>query len=222
MKHLLKLIKLLLVLSCANCNFHPAKGDYEYSLKQLGQELSEHFPNSNELKSFGVTTNFIYGDNSTLDETTFDTQSLMVYGKTDKDEFERIMLSAKNKSIMKYNSNDTSLLTLIPYSDRTFVDGKWYKNLETPKKRRIAEKNSKRLGKIPIPYFTLDKYQNSSSLCNLSDDYEIFIIKAISGRNQFSITYDCEYLPNEWQHGMMCGYALNNKTENVIYWATVW
>ena len=211
------------ILSCVNKEPYDSRfGGYKTSKEILGSELTEHFPDSLIENDFGYSTNFIKNDTLSLCNTCFSASSLILYGQIDSLLFEMLLNQVDTSFIENYNSMDTSILALMDYNDRFEHDGRVFKDLEPKEKKLRSKKNSQIVDKIPVPYFNIENYSNNNSLCNLTENFEIYILKAQAGKNKFSISYDCECLPEKWQHGLLTGYALNRKTRDIIYWTTVW
>lgn len=216
---------LFLLLSCSNISVeNQVEKNYKYSIQQLGPELTGHFPDfdKNTLVKYGFSTSFDAEATNDICENCFDTHSLYLYGEIDSTTFGKLKSRADSLSIEKYNANDTTILTLIPFSDGTFWGNNWEKDINSNGIKTLTEKNNHKKDRLPVPYFSVEDYSEKTSSSNLSKDFKIFILKANSGRTKLSIKYDCEFLPDKWKHGSLCGYALNEKTNVVIYWATIW
>ncbi len=217
---------IFLVIILSSCNNQLSKSSveesYEYSLSKFDTVLVKQFPKLQDVKTYGVQTNFVEDDTLQLCNTCFSASSIILYKTFDKNDFDSILIGVKEKSVVKYSSMDSTILSLISYNDRLEIDGKWYNHLESDENKLRCKRSSKLANQIPVPYFSIDEFSDSTSLCNLTNGFEIYVLKAIPGKNSNSIVYDCECLPDKWKHGVVSGYAVKTSSNQIIIWVTAW
>ncbi len=127
--------------------------------------------------------------------------------------------SLKTTTKVIYHSNDTCLFIVNKFTTE--------KNLTIDKK---ADKNDVKfyfnskclINKFPVPNFW-GLYENPKTACNLPEDFIIYVLDSKKGKfwdkNHRS---NGIYMPEYWKHGYSKGVAINEKTQEIIYWFVLW
>lgn len=140
-------------------------------------------------------------------------------------EFSPLQLIIGQKEDKKQINHLKSISKIINKSDTAFyIVNKFLRNNNMSKVSRYKSKVQPfKSTAIPIPNFCdLDDF-DERAINLLNNDYIMFSLESKAGAccNK-KLHRENWNMPIEWENGYSLGYAINNKTNKVIYWAVIW
>jgi len=126
------------------------------------------------------------------------------------------------KSLQKYVSSDTSLVTIKTESVIYWDDSKkiYYK--------KIFKNN---INYYPMPFFEKDEFENIGinseniyshiNSTGLSNDFVIYILDSKPGLYWKGLKPN-KYMPIGWKNGYSKGICINERENIIIYWVIIW
>lgn len=185
----------------------------------LPDSLYSHFPRNNtNLKLESETTNAKKTDLPYFAEEFETTFLLKVYEYKDKSVLKNMAKYIANPSIKRINSLDTNYIVI--GSERDLF------NRFDNETLNLMWKNNETSNLLPDFTEILNERRDllsSITLCGLSEDFELYIIK--SGSDYVlpeKYRYEWNVLPQKERHGYSSGVAMNKKKRNLIYWTIAW
>jgi len=113
-----------------------------------------------------------------------------------------------NVVLYKYQSNTTKSSMI----GKEWLYKKWVNKLET-----CSSKSE------PIPNFIEAGTGEFQYTNGISDEFDIYVLEANSGKHFEEKYYGSALImPEKWKRGYSKGYAINKKSNKVIYWLTIW
>lgn len=217
------LLSLLIVAFTASCQNIDIKkqieDDYKKSISFFSNDLVSHFPvELPDSSSFGATV----PKKDTLKMLGFGIDGIMLWKHYQSLKYLELRNYFDNLARAKYYPLDTTLLLVFSYCDNLEVEGRIFKNQESPEKKKLAKQNVTTATSLPVPLFEIDEYLGNTK-CGLSEDFKLYVLEAKPGK-YLSDEYlqECECLPEKWKHGYSKGVALSDTKQVVIYWIAVW
>lgn len=124
----------------------------------------------------------------------------------------------EKKSVASYNANDTRLLVVNRFANRT----NYYEIKVSEKEIKLINLNCYD-DKYPVPNFWHNEYTTEETKCKLPKDFELFVLEAKSGK-QFNKKYltDGKFMPDKWKNGYSKGIAISENRGLIIYWLIIW
>ena len=206
MKIYVSFILTAVLITITSCKFNKnnnlsKNNDYNKIISLYPKELNPIFPNIENIKN--------------------DFSSYINYSS----EFSPLQLIIEQKEDKKQINHLKSISKLIDKSDTTFyIVNKFLRNNNMSKVNRYKNKIQPfKSTAIPIPNFCdLDDF-DEIAINLLNNDYIMFSLESKAGTccNK-KLHRENWNMPIEWENGYSLGYAINNKTNKVIYWAVIW
>lgn len=217
---ILPLVVMVLTASCQNVDIRKKmQEDYKNSLHFFRDELVNHFPNElPDTSSYGATV----PKQDTFKLFGFGADGIFLWKTYSLSKYNSITAKYEDLTNVSYKSTDSSLLLVFSYCDVIEIDGKTYKDQETPERQALAKHNVTTANSMPVPLFEIDEYKGNT-ISGLTEDFKIYVLEAKPGKYiDEKYLQECDCLPEKWKHGYSKGIALNDKRQVVIYWVIVW
>lgn len=195
------------------------KEDYKKSINYFKSSLCNHFPT--ELPDSSSYTATV-PKQDTLKMLGFGVDKIMLWKHYNSSKYSELSSHYDSLSKAIYSPNDSNLLLVFSYSDVVEIDGRTYKNQESPERQKLAKHNSTSATSLPVPLFEVKKY-SSNTMCGLDKDFKLYILDAQVGKYlDEKYLQECDCIPKEWKHGYSKGVAMSDKKRVIIYWIIVW
>ena len=220
----MKRIRILLfttfITTCQNINVKKQIQErYKQSIQFFESDLVDHFP-SELPDSCGYTTTISKTD--TLKMLGFGVDYMYLWKTYNQSKYSELSSYYQNLSKAKYTSDNTNLLLVFSYTDVIKIEGKTFRDQESPELQAIAKHNITMANSLPIPLFEIDQYK-SSTMSSLPKDFKLYILDAKPGKYiDDKYLQECDCLPKNWKHGYSKGVAMSDERNVVIYWINVW
>jgi len=181
--------------------------------RSITPELTKHMPSSINAKKFDLYFNISpYSNKSTGEQ-------VVVYLEYESSNIDSIISKFELRNPIKYS--DSCNVIIYKYQSNTtkssmigkeWLYKKWVNKLET-----CSSKSE------PIPNFIEVGEGEFQHTNGISDEFDIYIIEANSGKHFEEKYYGpALIMPEKWKRGYSRGYAINKKSNKVIYWLTIW
>ncbi len=215
------LVAILLLVVPFGCGSKIINSDYEKSVSFFPNELISHFPKDITGIEYGVSSNVI--DEYEGKSYGFGANTLMLYEYFNKDEYISETKKLRDVIIKSYNTLDSTLLLLFPYTIEAEIDGKIYTFEETSEKNNQVKRNIEEAISLPIPVFDFEQFRGTE-FCGLNNKFSINVIEAKSGKyiDEKYLSNSKYVLPEKWRHGYTRGVAFNDTDNIIIYWISIW
>ena len=205
-----KIINIILVITfiTISCDNKKESTYYNNLRQKYNPIFVSHFPKTIEKGHIDITENGEY-----------DVTRLFLTIKNSITNFKSITDSIKNNSVANYSAKDTCLFVVNKFTTEQNYTQKRKANL----KDISSYLDSKcLLNKVPIANFW-GLYENSETLCNLPENFNIFVLETKKGKFwDAKHISNGKYMPNYWKHGYSKGVAIDESTDEIIYWFVLW
>lgn len=213
-KYFIVLIGILCSYSCGfnfidNTNSKP-NNVYQKGLDKFDNKYVDHFPSNDDNAIF-----FGYGTDSKVAD-----YRVAFYQKKDKSDIKQYEDSISNIALEVYKAGNKCNFVVNPFTNK---DNYFEQNRASRGYRKVLNRECLN-DKLPIPNFWRKEIKSNNNICNLPDDFDIYVLDAYKGT-----AFDKKYLsragsfvPEFWKHGYSKGVAISTKRNIVIYWFIIW
>ena len=151
---------------------------YKKSINFFSNDLVNYFP-AELPDSSEFSTNVIKEYN--LAKFCFGTSRTMLWKHYQDKKYFRLKSHYDSLANVIYLPSDTTLLLVFSYCDNLEVEGRIFKNQESPEKKKLAKQNVTTATSLPVPLFEIDEYLGNTK-CGLSEDFKLYVLEAKPGK----------------------------------------